>query len=324
MKKFLKGCGITALIFLIIGILFTTIVYFTKGGYFLADTIEDSLTRWGLDSFYDFGLRKNINKSLNVSIDDFEYDELYNIDDNFIFDDNHEIYKGKIDKEFSQEINDLNFDVGGCEFEIKESVDNAFRIEGKNVEKLQAYVENNTLYIKTITTKWKNISSFKSNCIITLSIPKGYKFNEVDMSFGAGDVELGYIAASKVELEIGASDVRGSIVAEEVKASVGAGQLQIEEMEITNLEVSAGAGSFYGSGRINGNAEISCSAGSAELELDAEFEDYNYDVECTASQVSIGDRSYTKMSEDFQINNESMREITLDASMATIDVYFNN
>ncbi len=318
MKKFLKGCGITALIFLIIGILFTTMVYFTKGGHFLRDTIEDSLEKWGmqrttkiLDKYvYEY----DNDRSLDITLGD----TLFNIDDNMIFNSVHEIYKGTIEKEFSEEIDDLKIEVGGCKFEIRESADDTFRLEGKKVEKLQVYVEDRTLHLQSLTRRinWK---SNKNNCTITLWIPKGYEFDEAELSFGATEVDFGNIVAKKVELDVGASDVRGKITAEEVKASVGAGQLQLDDMEITNLEVTADAGSFYGRGRINGNAKVMCAAGSADLELDGEYEDYNYEIECVGSTITVGDRSYYK---ETNINNNSAREIELEASVGSIDVIF--
>lgn len=318
MKKFLKGCGIAALIFLIIGILFTTIVYFTKGGYFIRDTIEDRLTKWGmhrssevLDTFvYEF----ENDRSLDISLGE----EFFNVDDDVIFDDIHEIYNGTIEKEFSQKIDNLNIEVGGCQFKIRESADDTFRLEGKKVEKLQVYVEDRTLYLQSITRRinWKSNSK---NCTITLWIPKGYEFDDANIAFGAADVELGNITARKVELDVGASDVRGNIIADEVNASVGAGQLRLEEMEITNLEVTADAGSFYGSGRLNGNAKVMCAAGNADLVLDADYEDYNYDIECVASTVTIGDRTYYS---DKKINNDSVRSIELEVTVGAIDVLF--
>lgn len=334
MKKFLKGCGITALIIFIIGIILTMIVGFAGGGYLVRDSIENRLSNWGWYSynnvFDNFLNRHNHVDALEDSIDELQqYDKLYNIEDGFIFDNSHEIYKNKVDKEFSQVINNLSLDIGGCVFDIVESSDDIFRVEGKNMEKLQAYVENDTLYLKSLTRsnwnkKWYNRNNSKKNCTITLSIPMGHKFDKVDMSFGAGNIELGDITANNLDIEAGASYVRGNINAEEVIANVGAGQLQFEEMNITNLDVTTNVGAFYGSGRINGNALISCVLGSAELELEAAFEDYNYDIEYSASQINIGNRSYTKATEDIQVNNESMREITLDASAATIDIYFLN
>lgn len=318
MKKFLKGCGIAALIFLIIGILFTTIVYFTQGGYFIRDTIEDRLEKWGihrttkiLDKYvYEY----DNDRSLDITLGD----TLFNIDDNMIFNDRHEIYKGKIEKEFSQEIDNVSIEVGGCEFEIRESSDDTFKLEGKNVEKLQVYVEDRTFHLQSLTRRI-NWRSNKNNCTITLWIPKGYEFDEADISFGAADVELGNIVAREVELDVGASDVRGKITAEEVKVSVGAGQLQLDEMEITNLEVTADAGSFYGRGKINGNAKVMCAAGSADLELDGEYEDYNYEIDTVASAVTIGGQSYYK---EQKINNDSVRDIELEVSVGSIDVSF--
>lgn len=298
MKKFLKGCAITALIVIAAGLTIAIILSKTQGKPYLNASAVDSFI--------------NSNK--------FKSNVHYDINDVDMFYKMYEVKSGDVEYSFQETIDNLDIELAGCQFRIQENEDNIFRLEGKNTGKIQAYLEEGTLHIKTTKkTDWESLK----NCEIILSIPINYKLEETLLSLGAGEVALNSLHSRRVSLKVGAGRIHAdSIQAELLEAEVDAGEIKLNGINATDMKVGVGTGNLYCTGRIQGNIEADCVIGNLELELDAKYEDYNYTVKCIAGNITLHNEDYFKLIHEQNIDNGSGCNIALSCTMGNIKIAF--
>ncbi len=121
---------------------------------------------------------------------------------------------------------------------------------------------------------------------IIIWIPKDYQFQEMDFSIGASDVYVEEINTDSFEVELGAAN------------------LEIDSLEAKEISMSVGMGS----------AEVTI--------VDADMEDYNYEIECGAGSITIGNESFGGVATERKINNHAKAEMELECGMGEIIINF--
>lgn len=338
MKKLIKFCIMAVLVVIVIGFLLSAAMSFTKGSDYANDfwveVTGGKIDGW-MDRVEEWGEKgKNLLQGIKVGGDELldhvfnGYDGLegYDIDDAIIFNSDEAVESGNIDRVFdNMSASVLHVEIGGCALEILESEDGSARVVAENVGKFQAYQKGNELRITSTRKAREDAEDSK----ITLYLPAGYNWQEVDLEVGAGVIRIGGTNASgmtafKMDLEVGA----GQIVAEglkvsELDASVGAGEIRLNEMEVGILGASAGVGNFVAQGTVTGSVEAECSMGNLELKLIGSQTDYDYELECVAGNIKIGEEQYGGgVAKEQKINNGADRRIDLECSMGNIAVTF--
>ena len=247
----------------------------------------------------------------------------YDINEHSMFEHSHKIYKGDVSKySLGTDVKDLDIEVGGCVLETKLSDDNSFYIEVEKAYKFQGYVEDDTLYIRASNgaQTWNRMGS----CVITLYMPEDFFFENVDVEMGAGVLEFSDLRAGDISLEAGA----GQIVIENIQSNVldleiGAGEIRLENMVVWGeLSAEIGMGNFEANGSVMVNASIQCSMGNVNLELAGGEQEYNYDIECAMGNIDLGNRSYSGLAKETNIDNGAGVTIELQCAMGNITVSF--
>lgn len=319
MKKFMKGCGIAALILLILGVILAVVSVALKGTDAIRDTVE-SVT----------GGRLHVD--LDPSDDEWgvffdEDDAYYDIEDDTIFDNSREILNGDVDRyEPGSGIRDLVIEVGGCALTIQESEDDRFYVETGNIGRFQCYQEGDTLYVKSTLKAGKlNLDGNEvSKHRITLYVPAGYRFDDVDISFGAGTLEIGQIASQDMSLEVGAGQILvDGLSADSCEIEVGMGEIVLSDMQVGELDAECGMGSLEISGSVLGDLDVSCGMGSVEMDLEGSRQDFNYEVEAAMGSVSIDGDDFSGLAQDRSVNNGAARTMSIECSMGSIEVEFH-
>lgn len=327
MKKFMKVCGITALILIVLGLFFGTVGAAVRGRIAVKDVLRAIRNNGIFTDLEEIGeagakLGSELGEAgaeLGGSLEEQLGEAPYELDSFDIFDERYEILSGHVEKyALEGEIERLDVQIGGCTFYLEESQDNGFYVEAENMKRLQAYVEGNTLHIKAVR-KGKGLEDGS----IILYVPAGHSFAEADFEVGAGAMELGAFYADKTELEVGA----GSIFAEaiqtgELSANAGAGEITAESIQAQKVDAQAGMGYIYLGGRIEGQADLECSMGSIELYLRGTAEDFNYVIECGLGSVELEDTSYSGLAYEKKIDNGVPRTMNIECAMGTVSVSF--
>lgn len=320
MKKFVKIGGIVVLFLLLTGFVLGVIGWATKGPEGIQE-IVDSVT----------GGRVSINleplKKFGFLIQD-GLDELnsvdYDINDEMNFSPEHEILTGKVDKYcVGENVQKLDIQTGGGGFCIEASGDSSFYIEATNVGKLQTYMEEGTLIVRTTSgsQKWNDLKGDK----ITLYIPKNFHYSEICMELGAGKMDVDDLDADHIVLKAGAGQIDAErLTAQVLEANVGMGQINMTGITVQNLDVEVGAGGMTAKGTVKGDASVKCSMGSLELQLDGSETDFNYQMIGTMGNIKLAGQGYSGVGMQREIDNGAEKSLTAECTMGNISIRFED
>ena len=186
MRKFMKGCAITALIFILLGLILGVSgslgngsTHFSPGEILSAVTLG-RISEEKVDDWSD-GVTEQIRENMG--------DVHYDLEDKVDYDSDYEVKSGKIELyvlgDDSQGITDLQVQAGGCVMKIRVSEDNCFRVEADGMRKFQGYVEGGTIEIRG-TSKASSNSEGNLGGSICLYVPEGYYFENTSLDLGAG------------------------------------------------------------------------------------------------------------------------------------------
>ena len=317
MKKFMKVCGITALILFILGLVLALVAGTTAGAKSISEIVE-SVTRGkvhvNLGGPDDWG----------IYINEGDSDILYDIDETKLFDDDYEIFRGDVDKfAVGSDISRLDIEARGCAFYLEPSEDNNFYIASAGNGKFQCYIKNNTLYVKTshTLTKWNDYGDFE----ITLYIPADYRFAQAEVELGAGYLGVPELLANEVELTVGAGQIEvDRLVADTCDIEVGMGEILLENVQVTEMDAEAGMGHLWLEGTILGDVNAECAMGSIEMNLSGREEEFNYTLEAAMGSVTIGNEDYSGLAHDKAVRNSADKTMTIECAMGSIEVNFMN
>lgn len=313
MKKFMKVC-LTLLIGLIgLGVILYAIGVFTMGKDSMEQLVSDITkgnVHLGLGTDGDFGLGILTGE-----------ESVLNIGEASMFDSARESYQGDATVRLDGAVSCLDLKVGGCNFEIRRSADEGYLVETKGVGRLQAYIEDGTLYL--VATRPAELSVGVKSSQVTLYVPENAVYEDVSFELGAGTLEFHKLQAGNVSFDVGA----GSVEAEEIRAEtlsvvMGAGEMELEDVTADEAKLSVSAGSISLSGKVNGDLTGECSAGSIELELHGKETDYNYEIFCAAGSIDVGKRSMSGLNKTKTIDNGAAKTIYLNCAAGSISVEF--
>ncbi|MDE7045343.1 MAG: hypothetical protein K2O97_10105, partial [Acetatifactor sp.] len=198
MKKFMKICASTALVLFVIGFVLATVASSIRGRTTIENVVESvtgGRVHMNLTPFTGRGWGIYLNDTDILGwMDDMEIlEELDQIDEiieeDIGFNSHYNILKGNVEKfSLGNNIRDLELEVGACSFTTEPSPDNDFYLEARYAGKLQSYVEDGTLYIRSTASvkKWDELNG----CRIILYVPEGTYFNDAEIEVGAGRLEF--------------------------------------------------------------------------------------------------------------------------------------
>ena len=189
-------------------------------------------------------------------------------------------------------VENLKLDIGASEVQIKTGTDDKIhvddsRMKTENVVQKRLSDDRKTLEITTkkrSSFDFKNVRNVKGTLVIYL--PRDYKFDQVDMEYGAVTAEIDGLNAKSLKIESGASGCT-----------------------IKNADIEV---------------DIDCGAGSVTLNLEGKVEDYNYELDSSAGSVEIGeDIDLGGLSTEKSIDNGSKRTIEISNGAGSVEICFH-
>lgn len=302
MSKVTKGFIITAVVMIVLGLVIA-IGAVAAGG--LAAT--ETLVKMGkLDYSWSWDWDDN---HLHISHDD--------IFDEGMFDDDFDIFVDDKEETFSaNQVKNLDLEIGAGKVEIVNGDTDKIDVRTDNMRKRQIYLDNNTLYVKGINDEVEEGTVY-------ITLPKDTTFQNVILSAGASDVDIDSIQADSLQMELGAGRIDiESAKAQFLKIEVGAGTAAIREADIKDAEVDVAMGQFELDGIISGDLNAECGMGHLVLNIEGTQEEHNYDLECAAGNIDIGNHSYSGLASDREIDNGAASNFDLECSMGNMIIKF--
>ena len=199
---------------------------------------------------------------------------------------------------------DLEISLKYDELLIQEYDGDKIRVNVANDAKNDVVVKETSGKITITDTRSGNVKKKKQ---IKVIVPSGKDFDTVSLGVDMGTIDLECdLKVQELSVEVGAGEFSGygNITAAYCDLQVGAGTIDIDQLDIQKL-----------------NAD--CSAGEIDMVVTGKEKDYNYDLSCGMGEINLEDSEYSGIGIEKNISNEGARkDMVLECGMGEIDVEF--
>ena len=206
-----------------------------------------------------------------------------------------------VDMDFAS---DLEISLKYDELLIQEYDGDKIRVNVANDAKNDVVVKETSGKITITDTRSGNVKKKKQ---IKVSVPSVKEFDTVSLGVDMGTIDLECdLKVQELSMEVGAGEFSGygNITAAYCDLQVGAGTIDIDQLDIQKL-----------------NAD--CGAGEIDMVVTGKEKDYNYDLSCGMGEINLEDSEYSGLGIEKNISNEGARkDMVLECGMGEIDVEF--
>ena len=206
-----------------------------------------------------------------------------------------------VDMDFAS---DLEISLKYDELLIQEYDGDKIRVNVANDAKNDVVVKETSGKITITDTRSGNVKKKKQ---IKVIVPSGKDFDTVSLGVDMGTIDLECdLKVQELSVKVGAGEFSGygNITAAYCDLQVGAGTIDIDQLDVQKL-----------------NAD--CSAGEIDMVVTGKEKDYNYDLSCGMGEINLEDSEYSGIGIEKNISNEGARkDMVLECGMGEIDVEF--
>lgn len=206
-----------------------------------------------------------------------------------------------VDMDFAS---DLEISLKYDELLIQEYDGDKIRVNVANDAKNDVVVKETSGKITITDTRSGNVKKKKQ---IKVIVPSGKDFDTVSLGVDMGTIDLECdLKVQELSVEVGAGEFSGygNITAAYCDLQVGAGTIDIDQLDIQKL-----------------NAD--CGAGEIDMVVTGKEKDYNYDLSCGMGEIDLENSEYSGIGIEKNISNEGARkDMVLECGMGEIDVEF--
>ena len=206
-----------------------------------------------------------------------------------------------VDMDFAS---DLEISLKYDELLIQEYDGDKIRVNVANDAKNDVVVKETSGKITITDTRSGNVKKKKQ---IKVIVPSGKDFDTVSLGVDMGTIDLECdLKVQELSVEVGAGEFSGygNITAAYCDLQVGAGTIDIDQLDIQKL-----------------NAD--CGAGEIDMVVTGKEKDYNYNLSCGMGEIDLENSEYSGLGIEKTISNEGARkDMVLECGMGEIDVEF--
>lgn len=206
-----------------------------------------------------------------------------------------------VDMDFAS---DLEISLKYDELLIQEYDGDKIRVNVANDAKNDVVVKETSGKITITDTRSGNVKKKKQ---IKVSVPSVKEFDTVSLGVDMGTIDLECdLKVQELSVEVGAGEFSGygNITAAYCDLQVGAGTIDIDQIDVQKL-----------------NAD--CGAGEIDMVVTGKEKDYNYDLSCGMGEINLEDSEYSGLGIEKTISNEgAKKDMVLECGMGEIDVEF--
>lgn len=206
-----------------------------------------------------------------------------------------------VDMDFAS---DLEISLKYDELLIQEYDGDKIRVNVANDAKNDVVVKETSGKITITDTRNGNVKKKKQ---IKVSVPSVKEFDTVSLGVDMGTIDLECdLKVQELSVEVGAGEFSGygNITAAYCDLQVGAGTIDIDQIDVQKL-----------------NAD--CGAGEIDMVVTGKEKDYNYNLSCGMGEIDLENSEYSGLGIEKTISNEGARkDMVLECGMGEIDVEF--
>ncbi len=184
--------------------------------------------------------------------------------------------------EVSDDISSLEVEINAASFTVKQGKD--FSVES-NLKYLTVEDKSGVLSIR----EKNDFNGVYNGAKLTVYVPKNTNFDKVVINTGAGRVDVDYLCADTVELDLGAGEVKINTLIANNDAYIngGAGKVSVLGGALNNLDLDMGIGQMNISSVITGNSKFDLGIGESNIDIIGKKDDYRFNLEKGIGDIRI-------------------------------------
>lgn len=213
-----------------------------------------------------------------------------------------------------EDVSELTLKLSGAALKIKTG--DRFSVES-NHKYLSVEAKGGELSI----TETKDLfAASHKGVTVTLYIPEGFVFDQVNMETGAGQVKIDSLSADILSLSLGAGEVEIRELTANGRAKIegGAGEMTIEGGLLHNLDLDMGVGELNLKSRLEGSSRLNFGVGEAELTLVGSREDYQIKLDKGICEAKLEGKPMA----DDSVYGGGENQIEIDSGIGEIEIEF--
>ena len=210
-------------------------------------------------------------------------------------------------------IKSLNVFIGAADITIAPA--DKFSVSS-NLTGLKVNVKKNTLYVEH---KQKGNVNYEG-AVLTIGIPNGFTFEDVDITTGAGQLTAEHIDTAKLNMTLGAGNTQIEFLNASKNAHIsgGAGQILINGGALNDLDMEIGVGKLDMTATLTGECDIDCGIGETVMVLTGDPDQYRIEVDKGIGDVTVDGKHIS----DSSVYGSGTTDIELNCGIGSVDVKF--
>lgn len=218
------------------------------------------------------------------------------------------------------DVKNLKLDLGACQISIVKSEDDDIHVTSEKKMKIQSGVKNGELKIKS-----ENIIWYGGTRKVVLALPADMSFDEVKFDMGAGAcVSRVPFSCDKFNLDVGAGSVDISdINAKDARINIGAGDAAFSKAFFEDANIDVGMGNCSLTGDITDDLNLDVSMGSVSMILESSQADHKCNGDTAMGNIKFG-KSTTSNDSGKQLDKDVDSQYNVDCSMGSVEIEFKD
>ena len=216
--------------------------------------------------------------------------------------------------EITSEIHSLDIRISAADFKIQHG--DEISVES-NLKYLSVSEKDGVL---TIVDEEKNYND--SDAMLTLYLPNGTVFDEVDITTGAAKMTVGTLSANSLELKLGAGDVRIESLNASSDADIegGVGQITIAGGTLNDLTLEMGMGELNLTAAVLGDSDLKFGVGESNVTLIGSKDDYKVDIEKGLGSITVDGKIVT----DYGSSGNGQNHIEIEGGVGAVNLKYQD
>ena len=158
------------------------------------------------------------------------------------------------------------------------------------------------------------------NAVLTIYVPVGTVFENVNLTTGAGRLTVDKLSAATIDFELGAGEVSiGTLVAtKSADIEGGAGRITVSGGALENLDMDMGVGELNLTSVLSGECKLDMGVGESNITLIGNKDDYKLDLEKGIGSISVDGKDVS----DFGSSGNGTNKVDISGGIGAINVRF--
>ncbi len=222
----------------------------------------------------------------------------------------------------------LEIDIEAATIRVIEGDSYSIQLPELNRGKVSYEVKNNKLivtqekYKKVVFGFWGiNIPGTpmdRNSGKVTIYVPKHAKLKTLNLVCGAGEIEMERLEVENMRVTMGAGELKmDEVLAGYCKIEGGVGEVEAKRFVADTLDLSAGVGEINIEGEFKGDVTLNGGIGEIKLKAKGAESDFNYKLEKGLGELRLNRNSVGNL----QTNNNADKTITVKSGIGSIQIF---